>query len=156
MTYQNRHELEGSSSASRAGLPGSRKFDGVGQFLRYGIVGIMSNAGGYFVYLLITWMGLEPKIAVSSLYLAGASIGFWGHRKWAFANSHGSLNLTIVRYCAAHILGYSLNLTLIIIFVDHFGYPHQVIQAIAIATVAIFLFLIFKFFVFAPASSLTR
>jgi hypothetical protein len=44
--------------------------------------------------------------------------------------------------------GYLLNLFILLVFVDYFGYTHQVIQGIAIFIIAGFLFLVFKYFVF--------
>lgn len=53
-----------------------------------------------------------------------------------------------VRYVIAHCIGYLLNLSILIVFVDELGYAHQWVQAIAIFVVAAFLFLAFKVFVF--------
>lgn len=53
-----------------------------------------------------------------------------------------------VRYVIAHCIGYLINLSILILMVDKFGYPHQWVQAAAIFIVAGFLFLMFKFFVF--------
>ncbi len=52
------------------------------------------------------------------------------------------------RYVIAHCLGYSINLSIQLIMVDVFGYPHQLAQALGICVVAMFLFLAFKYFVF--------
>ena len=49
-----------------------------------------------------------------------------------------------------------LNLGILAIFVDHFGYAHQWVQAAAIMIVAGFLFFAFKYFVFAQAISPDR
>jgi putative flippase GtrA len=52
------------------------------------------------------------------------------------------------RYLIAHGLGYLINLTIQIIMVDHLGYAHQLAQAFGICVVAVFLFVLFKYFVF--------
>ena len=117
------------------------------QLIRYGLVGIASNLTAYLVYLLITWLGVTPKLAMSIVYLAGASIGFAGNRYWAFSHS-GSLACSAARYTLAHLCGYLLNLFILSVFVDHFGYAHQLVQAAAILIVAGFLFILFKYFVF--------
>ncbi|PLQ01535.1 GtrA family protein [Cupriavidus pauculus] len=119
----------------------------LGQILRYGIVGVISNLTGYLVYLAVTYLGVEPKLAMTVLYAAGATVGFFGNRKWAFRHE-GSFWRAASRYAIAHLCGYSLNFCLLYVFVDRLGYPHQLIQAIAIFVVAGFLFLVFKFFVF--------
>lgn len=115
--------------------------------LRYALVGLFSNATGYAIYLLITWLGVGPKTAMSFLYVAGASLGFLGNRQWAFAHE-GQILTSLLRYGLAHIMGYGLNLFILASFVDRFGYPHQLVQGAAIFVVAGFLFLTFRFFVF--------
>jgi putative flippase GtrA len=119
----------------------------VKQLIRYALVGITINLGGYLVYLLITFMGVTPKIAVTLLYFVGASVGFWGNRKLTFMHQ-GSLLGAGVRYIVVHFFGYILNLAILILFVDMLGYSHQWIQAFAIFAVAGYLFLAFKIFVF--------
>lgn len=117
------------------------------QFVRYVIVGALSNAGGYLMYLLITELGVAPKMAMTGLYVGVASIGFFGNRRWTFAY-HGPITSNLVRYGIAHLCGYLLNLGLLIFFVDRLGFPHQFVQAVAIFVIALFLLIMFRFFVF--------
>lgn len=117
------------------------------QFFRYGLVGIASNLSGYLIFLLITYWGVEPKIAMTLLYVVGATIGFIGNRQWAFAHS-GTLLGASARYFIAHMLGYLINFLILLMFVDRLGYSYQWIQAGAIFVVAGFLFMAFKYFVF--------
>lgn len=117
------------------------------QLFRYGLVGVASNLSSYMIYLLITYLGASPKITMSLLYGVGAAVGFWGNRKFTFAHKGRFLGAG-VRYIIAHCFGYFINLTILIVMVDHLGYPHQWVQAIAIFIVATFLFPTFKYFVF--------
>lgn len=117
------------------------------QLIRYGLVGVISNAAIYFVYLLITYLGVEPKIAMTLVYIIGASIGFIGNRKWTFAH-RGDSTSAMLRYALAHLFGYLLNFMILFTFVDCLGYAHQWVQAMAIIIVAGFLFIGFKYFVF--------
>ncbi len=117
------------------------------QLIRYGLVGVATNLAMYAAYLLITYLGVEPKKTMTLLYVIGASIGFIGHRKWSFAH-RGDATKAVLRYTIAHLSGYLLNLFILLVFVDYFGYTHQVIQGIAIFIIAGFLFLVFKYFVF--------
>jgi putative flippase GtrA len=125
------------------------------QLIRYGLVGMASNLTAYCVYLIITYLGIEPKLAMTLVYLVGASAGFFGNKNWTFAH-RGALTGTASRYALAHLMGYLLNLAILGIFVDHFGYAHQWVQAAAIIIVAGFLFFAFKCFVFAQAVSPDR
>jgi putative flippase GtrA len=117
------------------------------QLTRYAFVGIVSNLAGYLVYLLVTYLGATPKITMTLLYGVGATIGYIGNRNFTFSHK-GSLLGSSVRYFIAHFFGYFINLVILIFFVDHFMYPHQWVQAVAIFVVAGFLFIAFKFFVF--------
>jgi putative flippase GtrA len=123
------------------------------QLLSYAFVGVVSNLAGYLVYLLITHFGAGPKITMSALYFAGASIGFWGNRTLTFAHEDKGMAVG-ARYFLAHCTGYLINLGLLYLLVDKLGYAHQIAQAFAIFVVAGFLFLAFKYFVF-PGSNRT-
>lgn len=117
------------------------------QLIRYGLVGVANNATLYLLYLLITYLGVEPKTTMTLLYIIGASIGFIGHRKWTFAH-RGDYSSAALRYILAHLLGYLLNFLILFAFVDRLGYAHQWVQGMAIIIVAGFLFIVFKYFVF--------
>lgn len=117
------------------------------QLIRYGLVGLASNGAMYFIYLLITYLGMEAKTAMTLVYIVGAFIGFAGNRKWTFAH-RGAYSSAALRYVLAHLCGYLLNFMILYIFVDRLGYAHQWVQAAAIIIVAGFLFIIFKYFVF--------
>jgi len=117
------------------------------QLLRYGVVGLATNLLLYLAYLIVTYLGMGPKQAMSLLYIAGVIIGFFGHRKWSFMHS-GTVLGSSARYLIAHLLGYLINLILLFLMVDKFGYPHQWVQGGAILVVAGFLFVVFRYFVF--------
>ena len=117
------------------------------QLFRYGLVGIITNIALYSFYLLITYLGIEPKKAMTISYIVGASIGFVGHREWTFSHK-GALLGSGARYCIAHLLGYLINFLILLTFVDRLGYSHQWVQAAAIIVVAGFLFVTFRYFVF--------
>lgn len=117
------------------------------QVICYGLVGAASNITIYFVYLLIAYLGVEPKFAMTFVYITGALIGYFGNRKWTFAHGSSAYN-SALRYVLAQTTGYLLNLLILWIFVDQIGYAHQWIQAMAIIIVAGFLFIAFKYFVF--------
>ena len=117
------------------------------QFRRYVVLGAGVNIIGYLLYLGVTFIGVDPKIAVTVLYGAAATITFIGNRKWTFGHE-GSVNRAGIRYVLSHLAGYGLNLLILIVFVDLLGLPHQIVQAAAIVIVGVFLFLCSKFIVF--------
>jgi putative flippase GtrA len=119
----------------------------VPRMLRWGIVGVASNAVGYLVYLGLTALGVTPKLAMTVLYACGVAIGFAGNHAWAF--EHGeSVRRTLPRYLLAHALGYALNFAMLWGFHDRLRIAHQLVQAVAIPVVAIVLYLLMRSFVF--------
>lgn len=117
------------------------------QVVRYGVVGVLNNLLGYLIYLVVTWVWLDPKVAVTLMYPIGAVTAYFGHAKYAFAYS-GQTSHGIARYVIAHLIGYGANIGLLYVFSDRLLFPHQLVQAVAIVGVAGILFLLFRYFVF--------
>lgn len=124
------------------------KLSGIQQLIRYAIIGIASNFAGYVAYLLLTFFLVGPKIAMTFVYLTGASVGYFGNRRWTFGHK-GKILTAVIKYTLAHICGYTINFFILYVFVDRMSYPHQAVQLVAILVVAGILFLVFKKFVFA-------
>ena len=119
----------------------------LGQVARYGVVGVFSNLLGYIIYLLITWLWLDPKLAVTFMYPVGAATAYFGHVRYSFAYN-GRVSHGLARYAIAHMIGYGANIGILYLFSDRLGYPHQLVQAMAIVAVAGILYLLFRYFVF--------
>jgi len=117
------------------------------QLFRYAVVGVLNSLRGYLIYLLITWLWLDPKVAVSLMYPLGVALGFRSHAKYSFGHLERNLAST-VRYLIAHLIGYASNVGILYVLVDLLGYPHQLVQLAAIVTVAGILFVLFRHFVF--------
>jgi len=122
------------------------------RFVRYALVGLATNAVGYLVYLLVTWLGVAPKSAMTALYFLGASLGYISNRTWTFRYS-GSVWRSSLKYVAFHAGGYSLNYLMLHIFADRLHFHHQMVQAAAIFVVAGYLFVAFNLFVFKTGNS---
>ncbi len=120
-----------------------------GQFTRYIVVGGTSNLLLYLAYIGLTAAGLGHKTAMTLLYVTGMLLTFMANRNWSF-NHRGSGHSALARYIAAYVLGDLFNFTLLWFFVDRLHQPHQWVQAVAIVLVAVSLFLMNKFWVFAP------
>lgn len=126
----------------------------LGQVIRYGVVGILNNLLGYLIYILATWLWLDPKVAVTLMYPIGAATAYFGHARYSFCYG-GRTSYSLVRYTAAHLIGYAANLGMLFLFSDVLGIPHQLVQAMAIIVVAGILFLLFRYFVFPPPHQLS-
>ena len=120
------------------------------QFFRYAAVGLSSNAILYLGYLLLTRSGVGHKTAMTFLYILGVIQTFYFNRRWTFYYRGGHVG-SLARYATTYGFGYVLNLTLLVLLVDKFGYPHEVVQGCLILTVAVMIFLCQKFWVF-PAT----
>ncbi|MBB1127106.1 GtrA family protein [Thiospirillum jenense] len=117
------------------------------QFSRYAIVGIISNAIGYLLYLLLTSVGIGHKLAMTLLYVIGVLQTFYFNRNWSFKHQ-GESRSAFLRYLVSYALGYLLNLSVLYIAVDLFGLSHQIVQGGMIVTLALMLFLLQKYWVF--------
>lgn len=118
------------------------------QLIRYGLVGVVSNVSIYIVYLLMTYLGVEPKIAMTFVFIIGASIGFAGNKKWTFAYQDNS-SKTALRFLVAYAIAYILNLFCMWVAVDRMGIPHYLVQAVNIVVIAVLLFIAQKYWIFA-------
>jgi len=90
------------------------------QLIRYGIVGVTTNILGYGVFLLVTSFGVDPKSTMSSFYVLGAVLGFFGNKKLTFSHT-GNLYGSIFRYIIAHTIGFTLNFMLLTVFYEWYG-----------------------------------
>jgi len=117
------------------------------QTIRFGIVGLISNATLYLLYLLVTTGGVGYKTAMTLLFVIGALQTFTLNRRWTFGHQ-GLLLSTFVKYICIYILAYLLNLTALLVFVDNLDFPHQIVQGVMVFTIALVLFLLQRFWVF--------
>lgn len=117
------------------------------QLFRFGVVGMLSNAVGYLFYLGMTFAGMEPKFTMTLLYFVGVAQTFFFNQRWTFSHN-GHSGRIFWRYLAVYSAGYVFNLTLLLMFVDVLGFPHQLVQCVAIVILAVGLFLLQKHWVF--------
>ena len=60
------------------------------QASKYGLVGIIGNLIGYFTYILFTFLGLTPVLAITLLYPVGAIFGYYGNKEYTFSSMERS------------------------------------------------------------------
>lgn len=117
------------------------------QALRFAIVGLVSNAVLYGVYLGITAAGVGPKLAMSLGYAIGVAQTFLFNKRWTFGHV-GHFDAALVRYILLYAGGYFANLLVLAWLVDGYGYPHQIVQGVMILTLAGCFFILQKIWVF--------
>lgn len=120
------------------------------QLMRYVIVGLASNVACYLVYLALVFLALNPKLAMSITYGVGVLQTFVLNKRWTFQQG-APRDSAFYRYCSAYGAGYLLNLAVLYVLVDRYGFAHQLVQAAMIVVLAIMLFLAQKFWVFRAA-----
>jgi len=125
------------------------------QILKYALVGVFTNLFGYAVYLALTYFFDAPKLIMTVLYFFSALVGFFANRRLTFCHD-GHVGVAGFRYLIVQSLGYVLNFLMLFVFVDLFGVAHQLVQAVAIVVVAVFLFVLLRVCVFAPQSDKGR
>ena len=117
------------------------------QAMRFGIVGLASNVVLYLLYLLFTTAGMGHKTAMTLLFAIGTLQTFVFNKRWTFGHQ-GLLHATFVKYLSIYSLAYLLNLTALMVFADHLGFPHQIVQGVMVVTLALMLFLLQRYWVF--------
>lgn len=115
--------------------------------IKYIISGVISNLVGYLFYLIATLLlGFGHKIAMTTLYILASIINFYVNRRWTF-DVRGRVKSGLIRFFLVIVLGYFLNLAGLFIFVDLVGWPHEQVQLAAIAVMAIYFFVMNKYYV---------
>ena len=120
------------------------------QLARYGVVGLASNGIAFVVYLVITRLGFQPEATAAGLYLIGASISYIGNYSWTFSSTK-SHKATLPRFALAHVAGFTVQIALISFLYRAIGLKHQMSQLVTVGCVAVMLFLLFKYYVYARA-----
>lgn len=119
------------------------------QVIKYLITGMVSNGIGYCFYLIATmYVGLGPKTAMTGLYITAALVNFFVNRRWTF-RATASMQRSATRFLLMIIFGYFINLIGLYVCVDLAGWPHQLVQAGAIAIMTIYFYTLNKWYVHA-------
>jgi putative flippase GtrA len=122
------------------------------QLARYVTVGVLSNLALYAGYLLLTFMGLGHKLAMSLLYAVGVLQTFVLNKLWSFGHK-GPSGAPLLRYVLVYALGYLVNLSALVLLVDIAGAPHEAVQGAMIVAIASGMFVLQKYWVFQPSTA---
>jgi putative flippase GtrA len=117
------------------------------QLIRFALVGLAQNSAGYLLYLLLTWLGMDPKLAVAVCYPLGVLLSYLGNKKFTFKHAGGNAG-AFFRFVLSYVGGYVFNLAGLYLLVDILGYPHQWVQLGFMFFLAGCFFLLQKVFVF--------
>ncbi len=117
------------------------------QAMKYILIGIYSNIFLYCIYIFLTKIGAGHKLAMTFLYLIGMLQTYFLNKYWTFENRNRILK-NLWRYILAYGAIYIINLIMLFYFVDVVNLNHVVVQGALIIILAIFLFLLQKYWVF--------
>ena len=123
----------------------------IGQLVRYGLSGSAISIAGYSIYYFATFAGAPPKLTMTACYVLGLIAGYFLHGQYSFSAKYLD-GVSKYKYVIAHVFAYLTNLLLLFYFSDQLGYPHELVQFIAIFVVAGQLFLSYKLYVFSVQS----
>ncbi|MBV5350283.1 GtrA family protein [bacterium] len=124
------------------------------QSFRFAVVGLVSNAVLYLLYIILTWINLQPSAAVSLVFIVGALQTFTFNKAWTFSQ-RGTGARYIARYLTVYLGAYLTNIAALYVFVDRLACPHQLVQAGAVIVIGVLLFLVQRYWVF-PSSALQK
>lgn len=117
------------------------------ELLRYGCVGVFSNAACFALYLAISSSGVGHKLSMTITYAIGVGLNFYLNRRWTFRLKRRN-NKQLSRSCTAHAIGYLINFAVLFVLVDKAGLEHELVQVVAMLLVSLALFLLHKLWVF--------
>ena len=117
------------------------------QFIRFSIVGLVSNLCLLLIFALLVQLGAEPVLSSVLVYALGVLGVYAVHRSWSFRSKRAHFKAG-PRYLVAHAIGASTQA--LILFIGHriLKIDPVVVQAAAMVIVAIVLYLLFENFVF--------
>lgn len=115
--------------------------------MHYVAVRASVNGVGYLTYLVLTWFGLSPRLAVTVVLPVSLLAAFQVHRRVTFGGG-GRDRAAGLRFLAVSLTGYALNIALLSVLVDGAGVPHQVAQLFFIGVTALVLFQLMQRVVF--------
>ena len=121
----------------------------IAQFVRYGVVGAFLNLFGFLIYLVVTWLGMEPKLAITVFYPLSVLYGYFAHKRVSFRHASSLRDIwPMIRYVFVYALGYIINIAFLYLFHDRLDYPHQLVQVVVIVILIFFFFFSLRYFVY--------
>jgi putative flippase GtrA len=122
--------------------------DRLARFIRFVLVGLISNGCLLGLFFALTTADVRPVWASMLVYLLGVGATYAFHRFWSFRSS-ALHRIAAPRYVITHVIGASLQSALLFIGHDGLKFHPLMVQAAAMAVVAGFVFISLEFFTFA-------
>lgn len=87
-----------------------------GQFLRYGVVGVVATAAHYLLMASLMNIGWLPVSASTAGAFLGALVAYGINRKWTFKTSHSTRRM--MRFMSVAALGLLMNAVLLLLILQ--------------------------------------
>lgn len=123
----------------------SNKF--VAQAIRFGVVGVKNNIIYYFLYVVLSLVGIGHSLAVVVVYAFGLAYSFLFNKNFVFKD-RGNSTFKFAKYGLVYLLGLSVNLTALRVLTVDFGVNHFVAQGLLILLVSAIVFILLRTLVF--------
>ena len=119
------------------------------QFLKYVIVGLLGTGLDFLIlFLLVEHLHLFYLLAALISILIVFWISFSLNKYWTFSKKEGNYFRQMLKYLLAHSVGIGINLAILTILVEIFGFWYILAKVIATTAVLAWNFLVTKKWVF--------
>jgi putative flippase GtrA len=118
------------------------------QATRYLIVGVLNNVFYYSVFVFcVYYLELHYTISVFVAYPLSILTGYCFNTKFSFSIKNFDL-YTFLKYTIIYVISFSINLLILSILIDSFGFESAIAQLFGTVVVAVFNFICLKFLVY--------
>jgi putative flippase GtrA len=117
---------------------------------RFLVVGGINTAVGYGSFALFTWLGMHYFVASTLSTILGVANSFVWNKYFTFRSRKRS-GRELVRFISVYCLSYALNLALLKLMVDTWGFSQYAAGAVALAFTTLISYLGHNFFSFAAS-----
>jgi putative flippase GtrA len=121
------------------------------QFIRYAAIGLGLNATLYAAYLLLTWLVMGSRSAMTITFCTGMVLSFVANRNLTFRHRGDHLG-ALLRFIASYAILYAINFAALWVLAERMGVAHQIVQGGVILALPLFAFALQKCWVF-PAGA---
>lgn len=115
---------------------------------KYGIIGVLSNAFLYLIFLLLLWVDIAPVLASGLCYVFGVTISYIFNRKWTFQSERSHMK-DMISFLSAY--GVGLIVTLISMYLLTMWIVPEIAQIIVIGITAVTIYVALHIFKFGDA-----
>ena len=118
------------------------------QGVRFGAVGLVNTFSGLLVIYSLKYLAGTSDVKANAIgYAVGMLVSFSLNRRWTFAH-RGAPSRSIVRFLAAMLVSYGVNLLTVLVALRGLGLNAYVAQVLGVVPFTITSFLLCKFWVF--------